>query len=82
MSRRGSHKDEKFPHTQKLPHGQGLGWGSFGTSEGNAETSARKTKWREFTTEMVTNQHFPDDTVFTPASASRGCIPRLRFWEV
>ena len=22
------------------------------------------------------------DTVFTPASASRGCIPRLRFWGV
>ena len=43
-------------HSNLLMGGDG---GSFGTSEGNAETGAWKTKWREFTTEMVTNQHFP-----------------------
>ena len=33
--------------------------GSFKTSEGKAATVAQKAKRREFTTEMVAEQHFP-----------------------
>ena len=48
----------------------------FRTSEGNAETGAQKTKWREFTTEMVTDQHFPDQTLFSHLPQQAGAAFR------
>ena len=37
----GLMKEETFPHTQKPPHGQGWGWGSFGTSEWSAMSGSK-----------------------------------------
>ena len=51
-------KKEKRPHTLRNPLGAETG-GSFGTSEGNAETGDKKAKWREFITETVAKQHYP-----------------------
>ena len=38
---------------------------SFGISEGNTATGGCKTKWREFTKEIIAKEHFPDNKWLT-----------------
>lgn len=48
---------KSFPHSETTS--QVRTGGSFQTSEGSAVVGAQETKWREFTTEVIVEQHFP-----------------------
>ena len=66
-------KEGKFPHTQKLPHGWEQGRASASQRGMQQQVLGRQN--REFTTEIIADQHFPvgKHLAHPPQGEGAGC---------